>query len=145
MATILLADDNSELRSVYAPVLRAQGHIVYEAVDGLQAVALAQQVRPDLLLLDVWMPGLNGFEVLESLRSDPAATRMRVAILSVLGDADSQLEAFGAGAVEYLVKGMGLDEFLKQIEATLSCATVEATDDLSSDQADEPGRSLHDR
>lgn len=128
MATILLADDNADLRAVYAPLLRAKGYEVVEAADGRQAIDAARQLRPDLLLLDVWMPGLNGFEVLDALRHDPAATRMRVAILSALGDADSQLEAFGAGAIEYMVKGLGLGEFLARVETLLGSGPGEAVE-----------------
>ena len=126
MATILLADDSADLRSLYAPLLRSRGHEVHEAENGRDAVAGTRALRPDLLLLDIWMPGLNGFEVLDTLRGDPAATRTRVAMLSVLGDADCQFEAFGAGAVEYLVKGLGLSEFVERVEAILSSGPVEA-------------------
>jgi len=125
MATILLADDSADLRTLYAPLLRLHGHEVHEAADGREAIEEARRLRPDLLLLDIWMPGLNGFEVLDALRCDPAATRTRVAMLSVLGDADAQLEAFGAGAVEYLVKGMSLSEFLERVEALLHSDPIE--------------------
>lgn len=125
MATILLADDNPDLRSLYAPLLRSQGHVVHEVENGREAIVEAQKLRPDLLLLDIWMPGLNGFDVLDALRGDPATTLTRVAMLSVLADADSQLESFGAGAVEYLVKGLPLAEFVERVELLLAHRPVE--------------------
>lgn len=132
MSTILLADDSAEIRSVYGPVLRSRGHEVVEAADGDEAIELTRRVRPELLLLDIWMPGRNGLEVLDELRGDPAATRTRVVMLSALGDAESQLEAFGAGAVEYLVKGMGLSEFLERVESLLAAGPVVVADPSSS-------------
>ena len=66
------------------------------------------------------MPRRNGFEVLEDLRFDAAAGRLRVAMLSVLGDGGTQLEAFGGGAAEYLVKGLSLDDFVDRVEALLA-------------------------
>lgn len=120
MATILLADDSDDLRGAYAASLRAAGHTVLEAAEGRKALELVRQYRPDLLLLDVWMPNLNGFEVLASLRGEAAATQLKVIMLSVLGDGDSQLEAFGNGASHYLVKGIGLTELLAKVQAVLN-------------------------
>lgn len=124
MATILLADDDLDLRAVYGPCLRSAGHEVWEAADGQQAIDSVRQIQPDLLLLDIWMPHFNGFEVLDMLRHDPSATKLKVIVLSNLGDADSRLEAFGCGAVEYLVKGLALTDLLSKIELTLAEAAV---------------------
>ena len=120
MATIVLADDCDDLRVVYGTCLRARGHEVHEAADGRTAIELVRRVRPDLLLLDVWMPNGNGFEVLDALRFDSVAGRMRVVMLSVLSDGDTQLEAFGGGATEYLVKGLSLAEFVERVEGLLA-------------------------
>jgi DNA-binding response OmpR family regulator len=123
VATILIADDSADLRAVYGACLRSRGHVVLEAADGREAIEMVHQNQPDLLLLDVWMPHLNGFEVLDALRFDPTAGRMRVAMLSILGDGGSQLEAYGNGAVEYLVKGLSLTEFLSRVESLLRQAS----------------------
>jgi DNA-binding response OmpR family regulator len=120
VATIVLADDCDDLRVVYGTCLRARGHEVHEAADGRTAIELVRRVRPDLLLLDVWMPNGNGFEVLDALRFDSVAGRMRVVMLSVLSDGDTQLEAFGGGATEYLVKGLSLAEFVERVEGLLA-------------------------
>lgn len=129
VATIVLADDSAELRAIYAPLLRLQGHTVHEAADGEEALAVVRAQRPDLLILDVWMPRLSGFEVLDVLRFEPAAAQTRVLMLSVLGDADSQLDAFGSGAVAYLVKGLSLAEFLQRVSATLAEGPIPAVPD----------------
>ncbi len=129
MATIVLADDDADIRAVYGPFLQAAGHTVHEAADGREVLEQVHQHRPDLLLLDVWMPQMNGFEVLDALRHDPAAARMKVVMLSNLGDADARFEAFGGGAVEYLIKGLELRDLLAKVEATL--ATSETASDTT--------------
>ena len=116
MATIVvLADDDDDLRAVYCPWLQAAGYTVWEAGNGLEAVELVRKYRPALLLLDLWMPGLNGFEVLDRLRYDPAAARLKVVMFSVQSDADSRLEGLGGGAVEFLIKGLSLADLRAQI------------------------------
>src|SRR4051794_16315547 len=67
MATIVLAEDEADLRALLAECLRRDGHIVWEACDGGEAVSLVRAHAPALLLLDIWMPVLNGLEVLEHL------------------------------------------------------------------------------
>ena len=119
-AIIVLADDEPDLRSVYAAFLRNQGFDVHEACDGLQALEQVDALRPDLLLLDVWMPLLNGLEVVERLRHDPHSGQMRVVMLSNLGDSDTRLEGFSAGVSDYWVKGLSLAELFRRVERLLS-------------------------
>ena len=127
MTTIVLADDDDDLRAVYAACLGAAGYSVVEAADGDAALALVRERRPALLLLDIWMPALNGFEVLDALRHDPAAGRLKVVVLSSQSDADARLEAFGAGAVAYVVKGLALAELLERVRRALDEAEVLGT------------------
>jgi DNA-binding response OmpR family regulator len=115
MASIVLADDDEDLRAIYGPCLRSAGHTVREASGGTEALELVREHRPDLLILDVWMPRCNGFEVLEALKHDPASTGLKILMLSNLGDADTRLECFEMGASEYLVKGMSLVEFRDKV------------------------------
>lgn len=132
-ATIVLADDEEDVRALYATLLRAEGFEVAEAADGPSAVALVTDRRPDALVLDLWMPGLNGLEVLDRLRHEPAAARTRVVLLSCLGDADYRLEAFEAGADAYLVKGTPLAELVAEVRRLL--AADPAGVDLDADPA----------
>ena len=133
MASIVLADDDEDLRAVFAPCLRAAGHTVWEAAGGSEAIELVRTHRPGLLILDVWMPRLNGFEVLEALRHDSASTGLKVLMLSNLGDADTRLECFEMGATEYLVKGLPLAEFRAKVVELL----VDVPD-LALDRTSEP-------
>jgi len=119
-ASIVLADDDEDLRAVYAPCLRAAGYTVWEASGGSEAVELVRRHRPALLILDVWMPQVSGFEVLEQLRHDPAASSLKVMMLSNLGDGDTRLECFEMGAVDYVVKGLSLAEFRARVARLLA-------------------------
>lgn len=118
--TIVVVDDNDDLRSIYALCLRRAGYAVVEASDGLEALEVVRSQRPSLMLLDLWMPGLNGFEVLDRLRGEPNAALMKVMILSCVADADARLECFGAGADDYLVKGLTLAELLGHVRRALT-------------------------
>lgn len=121
-AIIVLADDENDLRLLFAAVLRRDGHEVWEAADGREAIALVGSHRPDLLVLDLWMPVVNGFEVLDHLRHDPRATALKVVMLSNLGDAESRLEGFAAGVLDYWVKGLSLDDFRERVRQTLAAS-----------------------
>jgi DNA-binding response OmpR family regulator len=118
-ASIVLADDDPDIRTIYGGLLRSEGYEVCEACDGAEAIALVLQHRPALLLLDVWMPDVNGYEVLARLRHDPAVTTTRVVMLSNLGDADSRLEGFSGGVVDYWVKGLSLEELRDRVRHVL--------------------------
>ena len=124
MASIVLADDDEDIRAIYGPCLRSSGHTVLEASGGVEAVKLVREYRPDLLVLDVWMPGCSGFEVLEALRHDPASTGLKILMLSNIGDADTRLECFEMGASGYLVKGLALVELMAGVEGLLANPAV---------------------
>ena len=119
MGSIILADDDDDLRAVYGPMLRSMGHVVWEAPSGLEALDLIRRHRPELLILDVWMPNCNGFEVLERLRHDPLSSRLKVMMLSNIGDADTRLECFEMGVSDYLVKGLPLSDFRDRVNQLL--------------------------
>ena len=125
-AIIVLADDEADLRTIYAEVLRHEGYEVWEAADGAEALAMVALRRPHLLLLDVWMPGVNGFEVLDRLRHDPQATTLQVVMLSNLGDADTRLEGFAAGVADYWVKTLSVEELREGVRQVLQRSGVSA-------------------
>ena len=120
MAILVVADDDDALREVYSLALRAAGHEVQEATDGDLALEAIRNHKPSLLLLDLWMPGMTGFDVLERLRHDALGSRLKIIVISNLGDADSRLRAFEAGATAYLVKGRSLEELVNLVARTLS-------------------------
>jgi len=101
---ILLAEDDRFLRKAAGGMLRKLGHTVITAEDGEEALRMARAELPELILLDLIMPKIQGFEVLRALKADPATRDIPVIILSNLGqDADRQT-TLKAGAAGYLVK-----------------------------------------
>ena len=139
MASIVLADDDEDIRAVYGPFLRSTGHTVWEAPGGSEALGLVREHRPTLLILDVWMPRCNGFEVLEALRHDPASTGLKVMMLSNMGDADTRLECFAMGAAEYVVKGLPLLELREKVNGLLA-SSLELVPDRTFDPSPPPPR-----
>jgi PAS domain S-box-containing protein len=122
-ARILLADDNADMR---AYVERLLGHTWWvEAVaDGRAALERARALRPDLVITDVMMPGLSGFELLAALRSDPATREVPVILLSARAGEEARIEGLEAGADDYLVKPFGARELLARVDATLTLARL---------------------
>jgi CheY-like chemotaxis protein len=114
--TIVLAEDEADLRALYADCLRRNGYIVWEAADGAEALSLVRAHTPDLLLLDIWMPVLNGLEVLEHIGKSPEAVGVRVVVLSHVTDADTRLEGFALGVDDYWTKDMTLEDLCAGIQ-----------------------------
>lgn len=118
--SIVLADDDLDLRAVAAGRLRASGMTVWEASDGAEALRLVRQHRPAVLVLDLWMPGVDGLQVLDELRFDPAASRLAVVVLTGDGEADGRLLALAGGAASILLKGDSTDELVEEVLAGAS-------------------------
>ena len=121
---IVLADDDDDLRAIYSQALRLEGFEVREASNGAEALALIAQRTPNLLILDVWMPVLNGFEVLERLRGGKSLMSMKIVMLSNLGDSDSKLESFSVGVVDYWTKGIALDELRERVRQLIEAESI---------------------
>ena len=121
MTRILLAEDDRILRKAGEVSLKKRGYEVISAVDGEDALAKARHHRPDLVLLDVMMPKMNGFEVLEALKAADDARDIPVIMLTNLAQPDDIKRAADAGAHSYLVKSnMNLDELAARITAALA-------------------------
>lgn len=102
---ILIVDDHNEIRRLLRFTFQTTGHRIYEAANGQDALRLARRKRPDLVLLDVMMPGgLDGFEVCRHLKGDPLMAETKVLLLTARGQAGDFLAGHGAGADGYLVK-----------------------------------------
>ena len=112
---ILLADDNADLRHYMQRLLNGQGYRVVVAENGVEALALARQKLPDLLLSDVMMPEMDGFELLRELRSDPNTTRLPVILLSARAGEEAIVEGVEAGADDYLIKPFSARELLARV------------------------------
>ncbi|HEY7491850.1 MAG TPA: response regulator [Candidatus Tectomicrobia bacterium] len=117
---ILLAEDDRFLRKAAEATLKRHGFEVCTAADGEEALRLARVALPDLILLDLIMPKLHGFEVLHSLKHDPSTAQIPVIVLSNLGQDSDVHQALEAGAVAYYVKSnISLQDLVKQIQRVL--------------------------
>lgn len=101
---VLLVEDDESLASVYSTRLEAEGFIIRRVANGEDALAIAIEFRPDLILLDVMMPKISGFDVLDILRNTPETANVKIIMLTALGqDADKE-RAQSMGVDDYLVK-----------------------------------------
>lgn len=115
-ARVLLAEDDRFLRKAAETALKRQGFTVIPAVDGEEALRMARADTPDIVLLDLIMPKLQGFEVLRALKADPATAKIPVIILSNLGQESDVKQAMEAGAVGYFVKAnLSLQDLVKRV------------------------------
>jgi len=103
-ATILVVDDEERNRRLLAAMLNAEGYAVSEAEDGLRAIALACASPPDLVLLDIMMPGMDGHEVARALKSNPVTRAIPIVMVTALDDRGSRLRGLEAGAEEFVTK-----------------------------------------
>jgi len=101
---LLLVEDNEDNRTIYSTVLRYLGYQVIEAVDGLQAVALARSEHPDLILMDISIPGMDGWEATRVLRQDPATQEIPIIALTAHALPDDRKRATEVGFTSYLAK-----------------------------------------
>jgi CheY-like chemotaxis protein len=114
---ILLAEDDRFLRKAAEATLRRHGFAVSAAVDGEEALRMARVEGPDLILLDLIMPKLQGFEVLRILKQDPATSQIPVVVLSNLGQEGDVQQALQGGAIAYFVKSnLSLQELVTNVQ-----------------------------
>ncbi|MDB4890322.1 MAG: response regulator receiver [Gemmatimonadetes bacterium] len=102
--TILLVEDNEDNRIIYSTVLRHVGYDVVEAEDGVQAVALARSALPDLILMDISIPGMDGWEATRILRKDPTTMAIPIIALTAHALTDDRERALQMGFTAYLAK-----------------------------------------
>jgi adenylate cyclase len=114
---VLLADDSPLIHHHTAPILEEDGYEVRSVYDGTEAVELARAYPPDLVITDVEMPGLDGYEVCRALKSDPRTAHVPVMICSSLGEAADLERGFDAGADDYLVKPVLPEELSTRVRA----------------------------
>jgi CheY-like chemotaxis protein len=118
---VLLAEDDRFLRRAAESRLRQNGFTVLPAVDGEEALKVARAERPDLILLDLIMPKLQGFEVLKALKQDPATAPIPVIVLSNLGQDEDLKRAMELGAIAYFIKAhLSLQDLVQRVAQTLA-------------------------
>ncbi|MCI0475883.1 MAG: response regulator [Anaerolineales bacterium] len=116
---ILLIDDDPLIRRIVTRALSATGYQVAEASSGTEGLALAFKNPPDLILLDVMMPGMDGFQVCAALRQNSLTANVPVLMLTALDQTDSKVRGLQTGADDYITKPFNLDELQTRIEAHL--------------------------
>ena len=104
MAKVLLVEDDNNLREIYEARLQAEGYDIASARDGEEALVVAKQEQPDLIISDVMMPKISGFEMLDILRNTEGLQAVKVIMLTALGQSEDQSRADSLGADRYLVK-----------------------------------------
>ncbi len=119
IVTILLVDDNEVSRLTCSRYLERNGYLVVEAEDGEKALEQLERVRPNLVVLDVMMPGLSGFEVLERIRRDRPAESLPVIMATARDQSGDVVRAFELGANDYVTKPVDFPVLLVRIEAQL--------------------------
>ncbi len=116
---VLVAEDNPNSRQLVKDILESIGYEALLAIDGPSALAVAQAEIPDLMILDVNMPGMSGFEVCEIVKRDPKLSHIPVLILSAQTDIDSRVAGLGLGADDYVAKPFSPRELAARIDARL--------------------------
>ena len=101
---ILIIEDDKFLRELIAQKLLKEGYDIAEAVDGEKGIKAVKEEKPDLILLDLILPGVDGFEVLTQIKKDPVLAEIPVIILSNLGQKDDIERGLKIGAIDYLIK-----------------------------------------
>lgn len=119
MSRILVIDDDQAIAELVKVNLELLGHQVTTANDGIKGLALAQQNRPDLVVLDVMMPDLDGFTVCQRLRQNPATHPIPILMLTALGMTKDKVTGFDSGADDYLVKPFEIPELQVRVRALL--------------------------
>jgi len=119
LRTVLIADDESSIRLLVHATIESDDYKVVEAADGAQAWAMAQELRPSLVLLDVQMPGRSGLEVLRSIKADPDLKATRVILLTSKAHERDIEVGLIAGADFYLTKPFSPLDLLTRVEEAL--------------------------
>ena len=118
-ATILVVDDEARNVRLVEAILAPRGYTVVTAYNGEEALQQVQSQRPDLILLDVMMPGMNGFEVCRSLKDNADTCLIPVVIMTALGQTEDRIKGIEAGADDFLTKPVNRDELLARIRTSL--------------------------
>jgi DNA-binding response OmpR family regulator len=119
MAKILIAEDERDIRDLIEFTLRYAGHEVVSAANGAEAVQLAPRARPDLILMDVRMPRMTGYEACRALKDIDAVKDVPVVFLSAKGQESEMSSGLDAGAYDYILKPFAPDQLTMRIEEIL--------------------------
>ena len=121
-ARILVVDDDADSLEIVRTYLESRGYRVTTAADGKEALAILEDARPDLVLLDVMMPGIDGWEVARTIKDHPEFSATRVVMLTARSDFTDKQRGLRAGADDYIVKPMRLEDLGRKVERNLEAA-----------------------
>ena len=124
MRKVLVVDDNLPSRELVVDILRPLGLEVEQAPDGTTGLAAARMMRPDLVILDITMPGMDGFEVLNELRHDPDFARTPMLAVTANAMPGERSKALEAGFSDFLTKPVRSAELRRRVEAFLNVTSV---------------------
>jgi len=119
MATILVIDDDELVSRTLQRALKLYGHQVMVANSGAEGLQIARRHRPDLFVLDIMMPGADGYQVCRQIRGDPLLTELPVLFLTAKAKDEDKIEGFRAGADDYLSKPFNMEELQLRLKAIL--------------------------
>jgi diguanylate cyclase (GGDEF)-like protein len=125
-ADILIVDDTIENLNLLATMLQKRGYKVRKALNGSIALMGVRNTPPDLILLDIKMPEMNGYEVCEQLKADPKTRPIPVIFISALGEVLDKVKAFSLGAVDYITKPFEIEEVMVRVENQLALKAAKA-------------------
>jgi len=117
---VLVIDDDADVVELTSTILRDGGYGILTASNGRDGLAVARRESPDLILLDINMPGIDGWEALRLIRLDEATRHVRVAMFSIRYDLREKMEALKRTADDYIVKPFSYDELLERVGRLLS-------------------------
>ena len=120
MAKILIAEDERDIRDLVAFTLRFAGHEVFAASNGEEALEMAPNVNPDLILMDVRMPRMTGYEACKAMKQNPDLKDIPVVFLSAKGQENEIQQGLEAGAEKYLLKPFAPDQLTTQVKEILA-------------------------
>lgn len=115
---IVVADDDEKIRETFSMLFEAKGYVVRACADGHEALALCKELRPGVALIDLEMPGLDGYEVARRLRADPDLAEIRIIAVTGRSDAQSSARAWEAGFHDFLAKPAPVSMLLAMIRPT---------------------------
>ena len=120
MAKIVIAEDETDVREMIAFMLRFAGYEVFEADNGQTACELSKTKQPDLILLDVRMPVMTGYDACRIIKNDPETSKIPVAFVSAKGLENEIAMGYASGADDYIVKPFTIDQLLNRVNAILN-------------------------
>ncbi len=136
MAKVLLVEDDNNLREIFEMRLQAEGYTTTIASDGEEALVVALREKPDLIIADIMMPKMSGFEMLETLRAAPDMSNIKVIMMTALGQAEDRTRGEKLGVVKYLVKSqVTLEDFVRAVKEVLGSGSADTTQPQPSEQS----------